>query len=101
MGQNTDLTKYCVRVWADDIWLRIASNDWPCERIHYILSRDRVTLDGVWTDNRIELLQLLTVSMDVALTVLYTSQITKEHTKSSQPAAVFTSCCLVAESSWG
>jgi hypothetical protein len=46
-----------------------------------------------------ELLQLVTTSKDYAVTVLHTSQITIEHTRSSQSVAVFTSRCSIAASS--
>jgi hypothetical protein len=49
----------------------------------------------------IELLQLAATSMDYALTVLHTSQITIGHTRSSQSVTVFTSRCLVAASIGG
>jgi hypothetical protein len=46
----------------------------------FILSRDRVTILGIWTNNRIEILQLVTTSKDYAFAVLHTSQTTLEDT---------------------
>jgi hypothetical protein len=52
--------------------------------LRLILSRDKMTIDGVWIGNQfIELLQLVTTTKDYALTVLHTSQITVGHTRSS------------------
>jgi hypothetical protein len=46
-------------------------------------------------------LQLITTSKDYALTVLHTSQINIEHTRSSQSVTEFTSRCSVVASNGG
>jgi hypothetical protein len=58
-----------------------------------------VTIDGVWTDNRVYWkLTTPRTSKDYAVTVLHTSQITIGHTRSSQSVTVFISRFLVAAS---
>jgi hypothetical protein len=49
----------------------------------------------------IELLQPVNTSKDYAITFLHASQITVEHTRSSQSVTLFTSRCLVAASNGG
>jgi hypothetical protein len=61
-----------------------------------MLSRDGVAIHGLMT-GFIELVQLVTTSNDCALTVLHTSQITIEHTRSSQSVTFLTSRCLVVD----
>jgi hypothetical protein len=69
-----------------------------------ILSRDRVTTDGVWIGNQSELLdsyRSVTTSKNYTPTDLQTSQITIGHTRSSQCVTVFTSHCLATASKGG
>jgi hypothetical protein len=59
------------------------------------VSHDWMTIDGVWIGiGFTELLQVVTVSKDYALTVLHTSQITIGHVRSSQNYWVFGLCPL-------
>jgi hypothetical protein len=60
-----------------------------------------VTTDGVWIGNRIYYTIPNLNYTDCALTVLHISQITIEHTRSSQSVKVFTSRCLVTAPNGG